>query len=690
MATEHSGSDLPIALRRTKRKAEVISPIKPTASTVQQTSTPSRSRNSKKVRFSDLHQRSTALALPKDRTGLTPSVQRAGLLTPKSRRPATPARVVSAPVSSSPADVDFLQFTPLKQALGEREKRRIRRNHLSEEVNSYEADKRDNAVLRKQIVAKDAELHRLRQELEDAKKLEAEQQVSEEQLATSQSHVDEIEQELSALRQSFNTVTAQSHPADDWSHVPLITQDGPNSAGGDTIQIYEDENDLQDGGDEAAMAGAQDQADAALIGAEIESARQYKQDLLSSFSKARSLDTDLNFADSPARPQPKPSAPATPRALQHDMQKQLRAANAQVDEVQLALSSLENGVRALGFAGDASGSDCVKAVANHFRDIRLELERLVPGETTISFQNRALLPEFVSKLKRLLAQLGDREAELQSLRTQERNLKGNFDHTLIAYDRANKKVKELENTVDQLADEGMQTRMRAQSLERERDEKAADVQKLSAVLTKLDAEKSKMETLLLSVEDEHRSALADVQATSRNWEDRAETAEAKVAAESTGRRKAEESAVARLVRIQELESSMATSKTNAEKVERDLQALQRNRVSHTDGFNARITSLSTALTSANAEITKLQTLNTKLEQRYHKEIRAAGETVEMLQNVMFKAATKVIDKGKNFRRSSRVRLANWEMESDPVDVEVGEDGAPMTPVSCCEVCESGG
>ena len=126
---------------------------------------------------------------------------------------------------------------------------------------------------------------------------------------------------------------------------------------------------------------------------------------------------------------------------------------------------------------------------------------------------------------------------------------------------------------------------------------------------------------------------------------------------------------------------MATSKTNAEKVERDLQALQRNHVSHTDGFNARITSLSTALTSANAEITKLQTLNTKLEQRYHKEIRAAGETVEMLQNVMFKAATKVIDKGKNFRRSSRVRLANWEMESDPVDVEVGEDGAPMTPVS---------
>ena len=552
---------------------------------------------------------------------------------------------------------------------------------MSEEVNSYYADKRAFAELRKQMMAKDAELHKLRQELEEAKQSANEQQVSEEQRATSQSQVDEIEQELSALRQSFNSVSAQSHPADDWSHVQLSTQDGPDSAGGDTIQIYEDENDIEDGGDNSAVAATQDQADAALIGAEIESARQYKQDLLSSFSRGRTTATDLNFADSPARPLPKPSTPATPRALQHDMQKQLRAANAQVDEVQLALSSLENGVRALGFVDDASGSDCVIAVANHFRDIRLELERLMPGETTISFQNKALLPELVSKIKRLLAQLGDREAELQSLRTQERNLKGNFDHTLIAYDRANKRVKELESTVDQLADEGMQTRMRAQSLERERDENTADVQKLSAALTKLDSEKSKMETLLLSVEDEHRSALADVQATSRNWEDRAETAEAKVAAESTGRRKAEESAVARLVRIQELESSMAASKTNAEKVECDLQALQRNHVSHSDGFNARITSLSTALTSANAEITKLQTLNTKLEERYHKEIRSAGETIEMLQNVMFKAATKVIDKGKNFRRSSRVRLANWEMESDPVEIEVDDDGAPMTPQS---------
>ena len=132
-------------------------------------------------------------------------------------------------------------------------------------------------------------------------------------------------------------------------HIPRGSN-GPNSEGGDTIQIYEDDADPYQP-DDPTQPRQQDQAEAALMGLELESARQAKQSLLSSFSRNnRSFDTSLNFADSPAKPRnTTTNAPPTPQNLHHTLSKQIKAATSRAEDAELALQALEGEVRALGF-----------------------------------------------------------------------------------------------------------------------------------------------------------------------------------------------------------------------------------------------------------------------------------------------------------------------------------------------------
>lgn len=689
MTSTHDLDAMPLPVQRTKRRASVISPIKPTFETGNSITTPTKRRASKRVRFSGSDVPST-LTLAADTTGLTPAVSRANLRTPKSKRPATPRRAASATVPSTPSsDFDYRQFTPFRQALDERCKRRIRRNHLSEELNRYEADKKTNTELRKEIADKNAELEKLRAQLKTAQYSKRTIE-SDGKSSAAASRFLEVEEELDVLRRSFNT----SQHDDTWDHIPR-NSDGPGSEGGDTIQIYEDEADPYQ---QQPTSTAADTADAVLMGLELESARQAKQSMLSSF---RGTPSDLQFADSPARSSNNLSAPpATPRTLSHTLSKQLKATTSRAEDAELALSALEGEVRALGFSSPSDpASTTLTTIANHFRSIRLDLERLLPGETTSSFQSAELYPELLRKLKDLLSQLHSRDAELRSLRNQERVLRGNFDHALAASGKADAKIKELEKALDTLASEGMETRMRAQDLEQRHEEKDRDVQKLTDALEKYRAEVRRLEELIEKVEMEHGVAMRKVQVEAQQD---VEVMEAKVESEATGRRKAEESAVGRLKRIQELERALAQAREYAEGVEARLASStipsdQQADTSSThtsvskdnattapapannevQNLTSRLTSLSTALATATAEIDKLKATNAKLEAQYRTEVAQGEKAVSRMHDELIRAATKMMETGKGYRRGSKVRLANWELESDGVEDEMGL----MTPAS---------
>jgi len=542
-------------------------------------------------------------------------------------------------------------------------------------MNDYFAEKKIVTALQRENEKKGQELQELKLELEIIRSSRASKEKGS---GVSQSRDGECEAELEALRQSFNTEEAE---AVSWDHIfPINATSRPPSEGGDTIQIYEDE---VSGGDGPPDAQAED---ALVMGLELESARQAKRELLQA---ARSTSTSLDsLDDSPfCWKQIQMDMPTTPKTFYHDLAKQLRATTSRAEDAELALQALKVEVQGLGFLDDGSDAHaCISAIASQFRQMRLDLERVVPGETVGGFDNAKLLPEAILKLKQLAQQLRDREAELKSMRDQQRSLKGNFDHAITAAEKANARVKELEEVIDSNAEEMLQVRMRAQALDKENAEKESTISSLVAALEKYRREVTHLEELVILIESEQAARLQDVRAaTEAEFKQQISDMDAKVAAETVGRRAAEESAVDRLQKINDLEAALGKARQHSENVKEQLATLEmqvsrsnQNHEAEVGSLNSRVAGLATSLASANAEIDKLRLLNTKLEDRYRTEVEQGAQALEMMEAEFMRSVAKAREVKKSHHRSSKVRVSNWELESDEI---TSDDVGPMTPAS---------
>ncbi|KAJ9628144.1 hypothetical protein H2204_009546 [Knufia peltigerae] len=627
--------------RGSKRKSSAISPPKPTGAPSYQTTTPLKKGPHKKLRFSDS-------VLLEGSTGLTPAVGKASLKTPKLRRASTPA-------VTRYQDHDEVQFQPYTDCLTPRTVRQVRRHGLSETMNQYYADQKTNKKLEHQLELRNNEIQKLKAELAEAQH----RNDPAEELCSSQTRINEMQAEIEQLQQSF------SNAGDD----------------DDAFPIFEDET--------AADDNPQSDALDPLMESDLENARRDKQSL---FTSTRSISTNtIAFEDSPVRPRIHPNLPSPPRDDQI-LSKELAAATNRAEDAELALKALDLEIKSLGFsprAYDDDPSDCVATIKQHFLDMRLELERIVPGETVASFENALLIPEALAKLKKLADRVREREAELKSMRDERRCLKGNFDHAIVRAQEASSRIKELEETVDKNAEEMLDIRMRSQALEREAREHEANNQRLIVQIESYRLEVKKMEELFEKTEAEHAATLQEIHAaTTQEISDM----DAKVSAETRGRRAAEESAVERLRKINDLESALASARQQADVAKQHLsrleQELESSRSAHTNstkthaeeigGLNSRISNLSTALASADAEIEKLKHLNVKLEDRYNAEIQHASRVVDHMSVEFTRAVAKVAEQRKGYIRGATVRHANWQIESDDL---VSDPILPMTPAS---------
>ena len=176
--------DRPIALRRSRRGS--TGDPRTAASTRQRKNvelnriTPSKParepRGKKRVRFSDPGPIEEEHDTSSPSTGLTPMVRRStidGLPPAKRRRHSTPLRQVQNANDDSPANPpsnNIIHFMSLRQVLDDRTRRRIRRNGLSEEMNTIDSEKRRRKAeqkaeverLRNELASKDSEIKRLR------------------------------------------------------------------------------------------------------------------------------------------------------------------------------------------------------------------------------------------------------------------------------------------------------------------------------------------------------------------------------------------------------------------------------------------------------------------------------------------------------------------------------------------------
>ena len=210
--------DRPLAVRRKRRCSSVlIDPlhepkIEPSDdfSTIHPEPAKTPSKPKKKVRFSDP---GPDMAGPSSSTGLTPALSRASFAAfrpqPTSfsnshtlRRVSLPdLRVATLPspsLSPSPGPLSGeIQFMPLHQRLDDRVKRRLRRNHLSEESNEIEAEKKSRTQYKQEI-------QQLKAELASAKKQQMYGETDGESSASrGMNKVQALEQELLHLKQEI-------------------------------------------------------------------------------------------------------------------------------------------------------------------------------------------------------------------------------------------------------------------------------------------------------------------------------------------------------------------------------------------------------------------------------------------------------------------------------------------------------
>ncbi|KAG7046698.1 glycolipid 2-alpha-mannosyltransferase [Colletotrichum scovillei] len=172
-----TNDDLPIALRRTRRSMPA-SAHEPSPAPAQ-SQTP-RKAPKRRVRFSDPGPSgsTTPRTTRTLSTGLTPMINRTSLSrggvapTPSSSSSSRRRHSMPNPPSGAASDLPpsgEVHFLPLRQVLSGRVQRRIRRNGLSEEMNTITAEKRASAkqakeqlqTLRDQLRQKDAEIYEL-------------------------------------------------------------------------------------------------------------------------------------------------------------------------------------------------------------------------------------------------------------------------------------------------------------------------------------------------------------------------------------------------------------------------------------------------------------------------------------------------------------------------------------------------
>ncbi|KAH8888529.1 hypothetical protein GQ53DRAFT_748921 [Thozetella sp. PMI_491] len=215
------GLELPIALRRSRRGSHAPQqqlPAKQAAAAVTPAKKP---RTKKRVRFSDPGPTIANLDEDELSTGLTPMIRRTCLSGRPQRRHSTPARPSSATAGGSGIPLsensespfsETICFLPLRQVLDGRVKRRLRRNGLSEEMNSIYSERKRRAEQTK------AEIDRLKAELTE--KDDEISRLQDETHVYDTDRVWELERQVAGLRKELADragLPESSSPAFDWT-----------------------------------------------------------------------------------------------------------------------------------------------------------------------------------------------------------------------------------------------------------------------------------------------------------------------------------------------------------------------------------------------------------------------------------------------------------------------------------------
>ncbi|KAF6231910.1 hypothetical protein HO173_009747 [Letharia columbiana] len=326
-----------------------------------------------------------------------------------------------------------------------------------------------------------------------------------------------------------------------------------------------------------------------------------------------------------------------------------------------------------------------------FRFARISLEYLFPGEIALGLipeDPKPLLDVMLDRMRTLKAQAFMAEGSLKATETQESNLRNQFNAVLAQLDRArvyaddlskrhsNEKTRadNAQARVSMLETSLQNTSSKATDLARDVDEKERSIGKLQDALESYRIEVGKLEMLVTRSEGEHDTAISQLRS---EMDEAVADLECHVAAETRGRREAEQEVQERNVRIKELkvrEQELQAAVNEKQEVIRETEAVfaeeRTGREREVGGLNVTIGQLSTDLSECKAKVAAAEEKQQLLMRKLQEERDAGLRAVEAVQTELASCTEK----------AEGVKIAHVK-DVQMRGAEVTEHKGLLTPVS---------
>lgn len=459
--------NLPIAVRRPRRSSIKPEPMADVPSSPRTSAKTPRRSSKRRVRFSDPGLSASS--------GLTPMVGRVSVSTPKRRRHS------SAPVQSTPSRLEpkspglpqsgEVTFLSLRQVLDGRVQRRIRRNGLSEEMNTIQQEKRRRAKeskaeiekLKDELKARDREIYELQNAtivLDTDRIWDLEKQIqdlqSELKKRSSNANQNRGYNWTLAARDQFpgdcmdmalddedfgDETMAQfvcSTPQrvrdsarDSFMTPPATSPTIPGSPLFPTLPALNTNIGIQAGVEAGVQASLPDPNHERLEG-EISTLQLEIAKLTETLDSYKALGGRL----SEKLPEFRPSTEgdSTSPAIE-GLEAQIEMMLQTMSDRAFALTQLTSSITKLGFSGD-DASDMMTSLTSGFRAARLELEYLTPGEITLPLSSHGaeVLDLLLTRLREMAKKAKEDEDAIDEYHEIESSLRKQLDARVTVID----------------------------------------------------------------------------------------------------------------------------------------------------------------------------------------------------------------------------------------------------------------
>ncbi|KAF2501575.1 hypothetical protein BU16DRAFT_522525 [Lophium mytilinum] len=560
-------------------------------------------------------------------TGLTPHLERIGAFQPsKSGRHARfslPATLDSGEVGAAngSSEVREIQFTPLRAVLDTRMKRRLRRSHLSEEVNDIEAHNKDDAKDKKEL----RELRRLVKEKDEKEKqlmldLELQRQMGIH--IHDDEKITELEAELNDVRLELTELKAQSIFS---GSERAASEDRTSEFGMDHAVDFNDEDPPEFVDPDDINVSQEDMRPVPHANGFYSSQ--------SSFSLSRITNSQSLSEQASQVKLPNPAHEADLRNFEEalgNLRRELADTRSKLEIFNLELQGL-------GFANDHEASDIIlESIRTSFREARLQLEVLLPGQTPADLQNGALLQALTDHIYGLMGELKVKTELAENHNQIERVLQmqnSGLLNKLADFQAQNetlqkekvdlttqnaKNVSELEDEL-QTAHSTLNLREKTVSdqeikingLEDEVEDMSIDKQRLQDAWNASRDEVSKLEALVLSTQQRYEQAMEQMQLEHANT---VEELESRLADETTAREEADKEIDQKRLFIDSLEKKITSAEAHLENFHDEVTRVQLSSDEEKAGREAAETLVAQQTTFINTLQEKFERAQESLEQ----------------------------------------------------------------------------